>query len=226
VSLDSKDAIDVNSLLKALQSALRFEQEMSQHFNVASFKIKGKDVAEADLEEKLRVQGSLMYIPTDHNALNSSEEEENNFLTMARAAICGGMSSTFDKFLGSYVQLERQNLEDMLKRLSMEDDTAEEGATSLGGSVFNSSMHMFNFIKTAIKRCTALTKGPAFMSLSFEFKTSMQNYAQMLRDRLPMLITNMQVRTNAYEKLSTFGVCVITCYFRLNDTMTTQYECS
>jgi hypothetical protein len=62
-----------------------------------------------------------------------------------------------------------------------------------GSSVFNSSMHMFNFIKTAIKRCTALTKGPAFMALSLEFKKSMQNYAQMLRDRLPFIITNMQV---------------------------------
>ena len=60
----------------------------------------------------------VMYVPTDHNALNVEDEEESGFLCLAHAAIGGGISGVFDKFLGSYVLLERQNLEDMLQRLA------------------------------------------------------------------------------------------------------------
>ena len=65
-----------------------------------------------------------MYIPTDHDALNAADETESGFLTLANSAIAGGISGVFDKFLGMYVNLERQNLEDMLRRLSEEEDTA------------------------------------------------------------------------------------------------------
>lgn len=46
---------------------------------------------------------------------------------------------------------------------------------------------MFVFIKNSIKRCTALTTGPTFLSLSREFKTCFQNYAESLRGRCPPL---------------------------------------
>ena len=59
-----------------------------------------------------------MYLPTDHNALSISDEEESGFLALAHSSIAGGASGVFDKFLGAYVLLERQNLTDMLARLS------------------------------------------------------------------------------------------------------------
>jgi hypothetical protein len=107
--------------------------------------LQSEDVAETALEERLRMQGSLMCIPTDHSALDVSKEEDTSFLALAHAAICGGLSGTFDKFLGCYVQLERQNLEDMLKRLSMEEDTAEEGA-ALGGGAHRVCSCMLMFV--------------------------------------------------------------------------------
>ena len=103
----------------------------------------------------------------------------------------GGISGVFDKFLGSYVVLERQNLEDMLLRLSQEEDTTSEGV-SMGsstntnyGNVYGSSTGMFVFIKNSIKRCTALTKGQTFLLLCKEFQNCMIQYVAMLRNRCP-----------------------------------------
>ena len=39
-------------------------------------------------------------------------------LGLAHAALRGGLSAVFDKFLGAYVNLERSNLEEMLAKLS------------------------------------------------------------------------------------------------------------
>lgn len=53
------------------------------------------------------------------------------------------------------------------------------------GNVYGSSMSMFVFIKNSIKRCTALTNGQTFLSLSTEFKSCMAQYADMLKGRCP-----------------------------------------
>jgi hypothetical protein len=195
--MESRDSSDVTSLLKALQSALRFEQEMVERFNLLVELRQSKEIEASqarstaqDNETKLKLKkdDKIMYIPVDHNAANLSDETESGFLSLANASISGGISGVFDKFLGSYVLLERQNLEDLLQRLSQEEDVAgeESGAgVSTHGNVYNSSTNMFVFIKKSITRCTALTTGQTFLSLSKEFKTCMQQYAELLRNRLP-----------------------------------------
>jgi hypothetical protein len=196
--MESSDRTDVHALLKALQSALRFEQEMSERFNLLQElqQSQENEAAQARLfAEELRLQNrlkqcdKLMYIPTDHTAINKDEETESGFLSLANSAILGGISGVFDKFLGSYVLLERQNLEDMLLRLSQEEDTTAEGVGASGGStygnIYGSSTAMFVFIKQSIKRCTALTTGQTFLSLSREFKTCMIQYVEMLMRRCP-----------------------------------------
>jgi hypothetical protein len=146
-----------------------------------------------------------MYVPTDHNAITKEDEDESGFIGLAHAAISGGISGVFDKFLGSYVLLERQNLEELLQRLGQEEDTASvdgaddgahlsSGGTS--GNVYGSAMSMFVFIKNSIKRCTALTTGQTFLSLTKEFKTCMQQYQTMLMQRCPIAIIQMNMPTS------------------------------
>lgn len=194
--LESRDQIDVSALLKALQQTLRFEQELTDRFNLLR-ELKQSQEAEAaspktavDRDAKLRLKrdDKLMYIPVDHTAENKVDETESGFLSLAHACLSGGVSGVFDKFLGSYVLLERQNLEDLLRKLSQQEDVASEGeggAVSTHGNVYNSATDMFVFIKNSIKRCTALTTGQTFLSLSKEFKTCMQQYAELLRNRCP-----------------------------------------
>lgn len=202
--MESSDSMDVHALLKALQSTLRYEKEMSERFNVKELlrQKESQELAEQarakdrDMQQKLKKDGKLMYIPTDHSLADIDDENESGFLGLAYNAITGGISGVFDKFLGSYVLLERQNLEDMLQRLSQEEDTAEgnaegdsgfSGSKSKGsfGNVYGSASSMFVFIKNSIKRCTALTTGQSFLSLSKEFKSSIQHYVEMMRNRCP-----------------------------------------
>lgn len=203
--LESRDATDVNALLKALKSALRFEQEMTDRFNLLhelqqskdAEVIKAKAIAQ-DLETKqrLRKEEKLMYIPVDYSSKNQEDETESGFLSLAHAAVSTGISGVFDKFLGCYVLLERKNLEELLQRLASEEDVTSEGdgngaGDNSHGNVYGSSTNMFVFIKNSIKRCTTLTTGQTFLSLSKEFKTCMHNYVEMLRNRCPPPITNM-----------------------------------
>jgi len=206
--LEATDSIDVHALLKALQSTLRFEQEMSARFVADIPSADGERPAAASSAasssqttfyttkyhkaadaEKLKEEGQVMYIPTDHSAVNVDDVEESGFLRLAQEAISGdkgSSSSVFDRFLGSYVLLERQNLEDMLLRLSEEEDTADSAdSASKGNNVYGSSMSMFVFIKNSIKRCTAFSKGVTFLALSKELKTCMHQYVGLLHKRCP-----------------------------------------
>jgi hypothetical protein len=61
-----------------------------------------------------------MYVPTDHGAQVDEDSDESTFVRNAQTVIAGGMSGVFDKFMGSYVMLERQNLEELLQKLSQE----------------------------------------------------------------------------------------------------------
>jgi hypothetical protein len=127
-----------------------------------------------------------MYIPTDHDAENSQDETESGFLGLAHAAISGGLSGVFDKFLGSYVTYERQQLEEMLATVSAaEDVTSNEGSSQGSLNVYGSSTNMFLFIKKAISRCITLTTGNSFLALTEEFRQCIMEYISMLKNRCP-----------------------------------------
>lgn len=190
-SMESKDETDVHALLKALQTALRFEQEMTSRF--ANGGIPNTVLVGGDAKlDNLKSSEKLMYVPTDHTAISNEDEESSGFVKLAQSSIAGGITGVFDKFLGSYVLLERHNLEEMLNKLSVEEDTASNtnGDESGVGNVYGSSMNMFVFIKNSIKRCTALTTGQTFLSLIKELKTCMLQYGEMMRKRCPIPVGN------------------------------------
>jgi hypothetical protein len=231
--MESKDQTDVHSLLKALQSTLRFEQEMNSRFSndlkqsqpstnnltvTTTLSINSNVSNSANKHsslESLKANDVLTYIPTDHSTKNIGDDNV-LFLNNANNMINGGISNIYDKFLGSYVLLERQNLEELLQRLGQEEDTTKgdnDGADQLtsggsisSGNVYGSAMSMFVFIKNSIKRCTALTTGQTFLALTKEFKTCMQQYTKMLRSRCPPSVGQPPV-----YKLSP-GIEVSLCY--------------
>lgn len=159
------DTTDVHTVLKALQSCIRFEQEMVVRFKLQNIAIKDEEI----LESAVSGNGNL-------STCNVTDEEYEVF---SASILSKYLSVSFDRYLGAYVLLERQNLEEMLQKLRQEEDVTS-GSTG-HGNVYGSSINMFVFIKNGIKRCTALTTGQTFLSLSKEFKTAMQNYVEMLR---------------------------------------------
>lgn len=220
--MDSKQQLnDVNTLLKALQSAIRFEQEIQERYQLSKELqvMKEKDdamkrVATKEQEQHKRILSQkLMYIPTELNA--SFDEAEYDFLQLAISCITSGISGVFDKFLYSYVALEKQNLSDLLTRLNAEEDlhnqeylemtgqgngsssTSSSGGGSGGGGssgestsfLYKSSANMFVYIKNSIKRCCALTTGQTFYALSEEFRVCMRQYLAILKARCPPELT-------------------------------------
>jgi len=192
--LESKDQMDVHALLKALQTTLKFEQEMASRFECPTPTlfpppgIAAVTESQGEMERRLIYQDKLMYVPTNHEKEIGDDELEIKFLKNAQISIGAGMSGVFDKFMGSYVLLERQNLEELLQRLGQDEDSTGDGDQAFG-NVYSSASSMFVFIKNSIKRCTALSNGLTFVALCKEFKTCMQQYSEMLRNRCPLPIT-------------------------------------
>jgi hypothetical protein len=191
----------------------RFEEELNLSSPSHPSSIKEKDPA-AYRAERASLSGRsgplptagapLIYLPEDPDVAITQEEVQ----MIQKILETNCISACFEQFLGQYVLLERRNLEEMLDRYTpslppfsltttlsppcLHSLRQEEGVTSEGrdgctstGSVYGSSISMFVFIKNSIKRCTALTTGPTFLTLCREFKTCLQNYSESLRLRCP-----------------------------------------
>lgn len=229
--LESKDAIDVSQLLKALQTALRFEQEMEVLFEPIFASIglakrqlamqrrgtsssasdagidapdgaTGYDVSSPDARAKT-IARLLALIP---EGLSGMDQPERLFMVESFLSLKGEISRGFDRFLGSYVVLEKNNLADLLKRLGQDEDITQSTGTQDNvdttasteqGHVYGSSVSMFVFIKNSIKRCTTFSTGQTFFALSKEFRLCLGQYADMLRTRCPPLVAPPTLFTTA-----------------------------
>jgi hypothetical protein len=94
--------------------------------------------------------------------------------------VLGLLSTVFDPFMGPYVLLERKNMDEMMKKVSAEEQVDRDGALP----VLSSSVHMFAYIKTSVRRCTALTTGQTFYKLHLAFCDCLRDYAARLRLKL------------------------------------------
>jgi hypothetical protein len=184
---NTEDGADVSALLKALQTSLRFEQEMRHRFEESSTGFNSR-ISDGDDREGVRIisQSQTRTVLVDPMQALINERGLN--------ATEVSISSVFDRFLGPYVKLERNNLEELLHRLEQEEDTptastltnSGSGSSTPIGAVYGSATQMFVFIKTSIKRCTALSNAFTFLALTKEFKSCMVQYAESLRLRLPI----------------------------------------
>jgi hypothetical protein len=203
----SEQNTDVTLLLKTLQGTLRFEQEMKARFEEDANEVaqiqKKRDEAAANpntstVSASLAPGASIRKILAASTPVFTSLDPDESIYREEDALVLrlvapNVLSSVFDQFLGGYVVMERKNLDEMLQKVLMEDDVTRVSADSGGSSnasVFNSSMNMFVFIKNSIKRCTALTNGTTFLSLSKEFRSCMRNYAEALRAKCPLPYSN------------------------------------
>jgi hypothetical protein len=96
------------------------------------------------------------------------------------------VGDAFDPFLGPYIMIERQNLEDMMGKLMRDEEAGPAaGAVTKTVDTFDSSRRLFEYIKASLKRCTMFSSGTALLSLSKEYRMALQQYADSLRHRCP-----------------------------------------
>ena len=95
---------------------------------------------------------------------------------VAETAVAGALSGVFDPFMDPYVQLEKSNMDDMMVKVMAEEAVDRDGALP----VLSSSVHMFAYVKTSVRRCTALTTGQTFFKLYGAFCECLRGYAARL----------------------------------------------
>jgi hypothetical protein len=109
-------------------------------------------------------------------AAAADADDESDGAKLARAPIVGSLSGVFDPFMDPYVALEKSNMEEMMAKVTADDAVDRDGALP----VLASSVHMFAYIKTSVRRCTALTTGQTFYKLHRAFCDCLRAYAARL----------------------------------------------
>lgn len=102
------------------------------------------------------------------------------------------LSEVFDAYLTPYVQGKREALEALMERLNQEEKLSSKSEGGPANSspqteygVYESSLNMFEFIRTALKECTTFSRGYTYLSMSREFRICLQHYAENLKFRCP-----------------------------------------
>ena len=201
--LSSGDDSGVAPVLTALQKALVFEKEAQASIEDEEVSIRREPDEEAVSEEHLS-DAHLQRFRADAIAREDYE-------AFARTPILGALSSVFDPFMDGYIALEKQNLEDVLMRTSSEDAVDRDGALP----VLASSVHVFAYIKTSVRRCTALTTGQTFFKLHRAFGECLKTYAA----RLGHLLDDVDDR-NTKENSSRGARVLLDAARRVNGTQT------
>ena len=206
---DDADSQNVIVMVKALQKTLLFEKEMMQRFAreydigkdhnnptqtydnemefdgegnaVDSKSAKGIKLRYAREKAKKQAMNDKALKSNDMPRPPSVEEENTPLIPMA-----GMLSGCFDPFMGPYITLERQNLDEQLSTVIGDKAIDQRG----GRPVFNSSINLFVYIKNSINRCTALTTGQTFFNLYKEYKKALVSYANLLNAKMPQSITS------------------------------------
>lgn len=180
------DADNATILLKALQKTILFEKEVAtalerQYGTVFIVPVTAEDKGAASKTPPRG--GGLLTRAASFDTGDPLVQEEGRASTEQEPVkpFLGLASSAFDNYMGPYIALEEQNMDEQLVE-SLEDRTVDTRGEL---PVFTTSTKLFVYIKGSITRCTALTKGNAFFLLHQAFQDSLRKYAQVLSSKLP-----------------------------------------
>lgn len=187
------DASNATTLLKALQKTILFEKEVT----AALQREYGTVFIEPDDRGKVPASTGAPSTPiakkgrdeakstrsTSSEDGREADEEEGRASTKQEPVepLLRMASSAYDNYMGPYIALEEQNMDEQLVE-SLEDRTVDTRGEL---PVFTTSTKLFVYIKGSITRCTALTKGYAFYLLYQAFQDSLRKYSQVLSSKLP-----------------------------------------
>ena len=164
-------ADDATILLKALQKTIVFEKEtmawLPREFGTVF-------VSSASEDEAAIAQTPSNQPPQEEGGSASTEQ-------IPVETLLGVASVAFEKYMGPYIALEDQSMDEQL--INAVDDRTVDTRGEL--PVFTSSTSLFVYIKGSITRCNAMSRGHAFFLLYEAFQGAIRKYAQVLGGKLP-----------------------------------------
>jgi len=95
--------------------------------------------------------------------------------------VLGLASGAFDNFMGPYIALEREQLDEQIAQAASDLSVDTRGELP----VFVSSTNLFLYIKNSITRCTVLTRGRTFFLLYKAFCDKLRKFASVLSNKYP-----------------------------------------
>jgi hypothetical protein len=211
--LRDRDCENVTVLLKALQKTLLFEKEMTAWLQRECGTVlddgSGGGVVVGggnDFETVSSLQNVRKEKKWNHGGgtANGDEEENNDTNNVMESnpqqqqqqqnmedaivpvpTLLGMASSAFENYMGPYIALEEQNMQDQLKEASSDSTVDTRGELP----VLISSTNLFLYIKNSITRCTTLTKGKTLFSLYRAFQRILKKYAKVLSSKYPSALS-------------------------------------
>jgi hypothetical protein len=181
------DSGNATILLKALQKTIVFEKDVSaalqREYGVIFLEKTDdtKDEISKRLNPKSLSSTKSSVVTTGEDALFSTDDGMAPTENVSVEPLLGLASGAFDNYMGPYIALEEQSMDEQLVS-ALEDRTVD---TRGNHPVFTTSTKLFVYIKGSITRCTALTKGNTFFLLYKAFQDSLRKYSQVLSSKLP-----------------------------------------
>ena len=152
-------------------AAERRAKRERQRADIAALGGYEKGKAGAIVTGKASLHGELVALP--------------RFIGEAREGIISG---AFKPYMAAYVMLERQRIDAVVAKTTLEDlkntGSGSEGAAS--ASILSSGGELFAACRNAFMRCTQLDTGDTLFSLYDNIRLAMKVYTERLRERLPL----------------------------------------
>jgi hypothetical protein len=164
---------DVAVLMKALQSTLKFEakvqEDMKKQYSVYLQEYQ-KYSTEEDKKDgfmKLNYKGGEKRVKVE-------------FVITMLPKFKGSISDSFEPYLRPYVDKEEQELLDNIRKSLINDDI--DYSSDL--KVLNSSLYLFNYIKTVLKRASQYSRSQTMFDIYRVIKKALKLYTDQLADKI------------------------------------------
>ena len=209
--------IDVEVLVKVLNSTVRFEENLHEYLlaeypgnagnennntkkiNLTSG-IEGRDVV-GEIKMKYGIGNN------ENNAQSTFTRKDPNMCPKYRPfRVLRVISETFDPYMNSYVTKEIQKIKENIQTQKQND--------RIEGQLYVSSLYLFNNIKQAMNRCLSISKGGPFLELCNKFKEVFKEYNQsILQSKVNVKSTTkidvVEIKSIAYV-INTSDYCIST----------------
>eukprot|EP00457_Paulinella_chromatophora_P001678 gb/GEZN01001680.1/.p1 GENE.gb/GEZN01001680.1/~~gb/GEZN01001680.1/.p1 ORF type:complete len:936 (-),score=172.77 gb/GEZN01001680.1/:76-2814(-) len=204
--------LDVNLLIRGLQKTNEFEREMNMLFRFTSGDTIGRFFKAGDTEDS-ETRTALAKLITAKYKQQSLEEKRNQPPNQASHAsdisFDSRIGDAFMPYMAAFVELERNNLRDLVKKLEVEEQwvpVLEEEVSAeieyavdptLGeeqlaeATAIKNCQHLagadslFLYIKNSLRRGCSLAKGQNLFNLFKEFQTGLGLYCSLLGSKIP-----------------------------------------
>lgn len=169
VSSDSQVAV----LMKALQSTLKFESKVQEDMK----KQYGIYLQEYQkyLNEENKNEG---YLTLNNKGVDKKVRLE--FIITMLPKFKGSISDSFEPYLRPYVEKEEQELRENISKSLVNDDI--DYSSDL--KVLNSSLYLFNYIKTVLKRASQYSRSQTMFDIYRVIKRALKFYTEELANRV------------------------------------------